>query len=234
MVIPRRRFEGDFQRKLLDATSQSSRINSIKSVGHDRLSPRTREPAGAHRCCDHRLSWLRSYLCATAACARRRPSRAPRVTYLDGIRGVAAFLVLIHHLAIVFFPGAIFGPSMPSRPAAEYLFYATPFLDLPIQGNFMVCIFYALSGMALAYKPLSLSVGKRWESVVSGVARRYPRLMIPALVANLLTWAVLLGYARLGARITALAATNTSWFPLWVKTAPSRHVAAMSPHWVAW
>lgn len=157
------------------------------------------------------------------------PKTAPsrRVAYLDGLRGIAALTVLGNHLAIVFFPGAGFGLSMPGRPAIEYWFANTPFADLLINGNFAVCVFYCLSAMALASKPMRTASAKaRGETILSGAIRRAPRLALPALAANLLACAAIALYAGPSKPLLTLASPRTGWFGQWAATPPDFALAA--------
>jgi hypothetical protein len=61
-----------------------------------------------------------------------------RVTYLDGLRGVAALVVLSGHLALVFSPALVLGYSVPHQPAIQYWFATTPIVDLLVSGDVVV------------------------------------------------------------------------------------------------
>jgi len=108
-----------------------------------------------------------------------------RITYLDGLRGLAALLVVFFHAGSAFIPAIVFGTD---RGGIAHVFYATPILNLCMQGNFMVCVFYALSGFALAYATLSRGGA---ASAISGLVRRYPRLAIPTTCATVIAFAML-------------------------------------------
>lgn len=158
----------------------------------------------------------------SVADATPKHASSRRVAYLDGLRGVAALTVLGNHLAIVFFPGAGFGYSMPGQPAIQYWFATTPFVDLILSGNFAVCVFYCLSAMALASKPMRTSdIDARSGTVLSGVLRRAPRLAIPSMVANLLACIALAFYAGPGASLLAVGSPRTAWFGQWAATPPN-------------
>src|SRR4051794_16656837 len=98
--------------------------------------------------------------------------------YLDGLRGLAALIVVIDHLAISFFQAATDGSiTRYHAQTAEKLVFATP-LHLLVSGNFSVCIFFVLSGFVLSAKffrthERSVAVASAWK--------RYLRLELPIL-----------------------------------------------------
>ncbi len=112
-------------------------------------------------------------------------TKVRRVAYLDGLRGLAALLVVFFHASSAFIPAIVFGTE---RGGVAHVFYATPILNVWMQGNFMVCVFYALSGFALAYATLARG---GVASAISGLVRRYPRLAIPTACATVLAFVML-------------------------------------------
>jgi peptidoglycan/LPS O-acetylase OafA/YrhL len=68
------------------------------------------------------------------------PSRAPRIVGLDGIRGLAALFVVIHHCFLASFPGY---PRMTGPWWAGWMIY----------GHLAVVVFIVLSGFSLAVAP---------------------------------------------------------------------------------
>ena len=131
------------------------------------------------------------------------PQPRDRIVFLDGLRGVAALFVVFFHCAAAFFPGVVFGGST----GFSHVLNVTPILNLSFQGDFMVCTFYALSGLALSYH--TLSRGSRGPAV-SGLVRRYPRLMVPCL-AGILVSAGLLA-AGLYSNAEAAALSGSTWW----------------------
>jgi len=100
--------------------------------------------------------------------------------YLDGIRGVAAFIVFIYHFLSDWFPALRYGYG--SGP--EY----TNILQMPLirifyQGRGMVTIFFIVSGYALSYKALRQMRAAQYsallDSLASSTFRRGMRLFIP-------------------------------------------------------
>ena len=75
-----------------------------------------------------------------------------KISYLDGLRGVAAINVMLMHFFIVLLPAMIYSDRMPSHLGnLEKIFTSTP-LGLIGAGNFSVCIFFVLSGYVLTQK----------------------------------------------------------------------------------
>ena len=76
-----------------------------------------------------------------------------KVKFLDGLRGVAAFIVVIAHYIQVFYPTVFNGniESIHTKNNLELIFYKTP-LNLFFNANFCVCIFFVLSGYVLSIK----------------------------------------------------------------------------------
>ena len=132
-----------------------------------------------------------------------------RVAFLDGLRGIAALLVVFCHATAALFPKVAFGGS---STGLSRVLYATPIVNIPFQGNFMVCVFYALSGLALSYHAL-----KRRERApaVSGLVRRYPRLMIPVL-AGILLAAGLLALSLLPVGEASMLSGSQWWGKYWL------------------
>jgi peptidoglycan/LPS O-acetylase OafA/YrhL len=128
-----------------------------------------------------------------------------RVDFLDGLRGLAAFLVVISHCASAMFPAVAFGTTASGN---QHVLYAAPILNLPFQGGFMVCLFYVLSGLALSYHTLSR---RSRAPAVSGAVRRYPRLMVPVLAGTLLG-ALLLRLSLEPVRQASLVTGSVWWF----------------------
>lgn len=75
-----------------------------------------------------------------------------------------------------------------STPENQYLIQI-PIVRLLVSGIPQVCVFFAVSGYALAYRPLFLISQQRYEtfqeSLASSIFRRHPRLFVPACTASL-------------------------------------------------
>ncbi|KAH8726386.1 acyltransferase family-domain-containing protein [Phaeosphaeriaceae sp. PMI808] len=122
---------------------------------------------------------------------KNQKSSIRRTTWLDGLRGFAAFLVYLHHNQLwahgnkgntVFENGFGF--------EKRYYFSALPFVRLLFSGgHFAVSIFFVISGYVLSVKSLSLiQSGKTVntaETIGSALFRRWLRLFLPIIVVTL-------------------------------------------------
>lgn len=124
---------------------------------------------------------------------------------LDGLRGLAALVVVFLHYTSAFLPFILGYTAIQYHSRLDHLVMATP-LQLPIAGNFAVCIFFVLSGFVLSIKFFKTGAT---EVLTSSAARRLFRLMIPAVGSIILGYLVL----RAGGIFTheASAASQSKW-----------------------
>jgi peptidoglycan/LPS O-acetylase OafA/YrhL len=116
-----------------------------------------------------------------------------KIIFLDGLRGVAAFIVVFSHFFQVFMPSVFEGNPAIAHFAFEGPASRTP-INILFNGNFSVCLFFILSGYVLSYRFFR---SKDNMIVYSSAARRYFRLAVPAFVSAVLAFAVIklgLGY----------------------------------------
>ena len=99
-----------------------------------------------------------------------------KIAYLDGIRGVAAFLVFFHHFLLAFYSAYYtFDLNASNLPGWEVR-YGQSLFSVITNGHFCVCIFFVLSGFVLSRKYFQ---SQKLEVLVSGANRRFLRLYIP-------------------------------------------------------
>jgi peptidoglycan/LPS O-acetylase OafA/YrhL len=112
-----------------------------------------------------------------------------KINCLEGIRGIAAFIVLLHHFTLGFYP------AYYSMNAAEghmdngnvEKMVGTSMLNFFVNGSMAVSVFFVLSGIVLSYRFFQT---KNVDVLRSLAVKRYPRLMLPVLFATLLFYAV--------------------------------------------
>ena len=111
--------------------------------------------------------------------------------HLDGIRGVAAFLVVIGHIES-FWGVFTSGTTMYSQKSAWWYYY-----NKLCNGNFYVCIFFALSGMVLIK---GYSVLQKKEVLQKAFVKRYFRLTPVVLSSVVLAWlfSITIGFHSVG------------------------------------
>jgi peptidoglycan/LPS O-acetylase OafA/YrhL len=113
------------------------------------------------------------------------PPRPDRLVSLDGLRGVAAVVVLLHHLALTFpqiantYLRADIAP--PPGGSLAWWFTSTP-AQLLIAGPEAVAVFFVISGLALTL-PVTASKAVDW---VSYYPQRIARLYLPVVASVLL------------------------------------------------
>jgi peptidoglycan/LPS O-acetylase OafA/YrhL len=103
----------------------------------------------------------------------RAGATSSRVTFLDGLRGIAAFVVIVSHLIAGFFPALYFG-AQGRTDAALMDAIATSPLFVTYSGTFAVYIFFVLSGFVIA-----ASAAKTACRLPVLVLTRYLRLAVP-------------------------------------------------------
>lgn len=136
-----------------------------------------------------------------------------RQTYLDGLRGIAALVVLFGHIMIALFPTVV---TQNPDDAHSRFDLITGFLPVGFlwNGNFAVCIFFVLSGYVLS----GYSVHSRL-SFLADVLRRYLRLALPMLIISTAAWLLM----RLGLYFNGEASeiTRSGWLGGWYRFAPN-------------
>ena len=143
------------------------------------------EPAPARSWLSHLVWLLPSFLHPSNGVSSGR--RMSPTAWLDGLRGIAAFIVVWHHSSLVYFSWSIHDAW---RDAASPL-VQLPLVRLVLAGIPAVCIFFVISGYAISLKLLRLSHQGRapefLDALSSSLFRRHPRLFMPAAFVLLTT-----------------------------------------------
>ena len=122
---------------------------------------------------------------------QREPSKPERIhptAYLDGMRGLAAFVVFLCHLSYgTWFITFGFGAGSPGENS---WLIQLPIIRLFYSGPPMVSIFFVISGYALSYKPIKQMRAKQFDGLLgtlsSSVLRRPIRLFLPCFASTFL------------------------------------------------
>jgi peptidoglycan/LPS O-acetylase OafA/YrhL len=134
---------------------------------------------------------------------------AGRQHYLDGLRGVAATIVLFAHLTIALLPAVVtFNPSEGHIYRFERELGLSP-LGWIWNGEFAVCIFFVLSGYVLSDFCIRTKI-----SFPAQVVRRYFRLALPMLITSFFAYLLL----KIGAYKNydaAVEVTHSGWLSMW-------------------
>lgn len=99
---------------------------------------------------------------------------------LDGLRGVAALIVVFFHFASAFLPDLV-----PDQTATPYRIADTP-IGILLNGPFSVSVFFVLSGFVV-----SNAAAKRRSPIYVNLPLRYLRLAVPVLCSVFYGWALL-------------------------------------------
>jgi peptidoglycan/LPS O-acetylase OafA/YrhL len=110
-----------------------------------------------------------------------------KIAYLDGLRGLAACVVVVSHFFQVFAPSVFEGRPEIEHFAFESFAARTP-VNLLFNGNFSVCLFFVLSGYVLSYRYFRT---KDPIHVYSSALRRYFRLAVPAVLSILFAYLIM-------------------------------------------
>lgn len=110
-----------------------------------------------------------------------------KLIYLEGLRGIAALVVVISHFVQVFYPALLENNKQLYHNNFEGTISELP-LNLFYNGSFAVCIFFVLSGYVLS---LNYFKTENLEVIYSGASKRYFRLVIPVFFSLVLAYILL-------------------------------------------
>lgn len=111
-----------------------------------------------------------------------------RLKYIDGIKGIACFLVFVHHFLLAFYIAYFTGNPAESHTTSQIdVEMAQSPLSVVVNGQFWVCMFILVSSFLAAKQIFSTN---NMERVAGSIWKRYFRLMLPMLVIGIITWAM--------------------------------------------
>jgi peptidoglycan/LPS O-acetylase OafA/YrhL len=117
-----------------------------------------------------------------------------RLHQLDGLRGVAALVVVVFH----YFAAVV--PALTADVEANPHWMADLPLAVAFNGPFAVVVFFVLSGFVV-----SKSVARRSDPLALTIGLRYLRLTLPALASILLAWMLLRLFPTSASQLHALS-----------------------------
>ncbi len=113
-----------------------------------------------------------------------------KIDYLESLRGLAAFVVVIAHFVVAFYPALYWArpDQVHTDRGIELAISGTP-LNLLYNGDFSVAIFFVLSGFVLTYK---FHRDRSAPTLLIPLAvKRYVRLLVPVFFSITLAFALL-------------------------------------------
>lgn len=108
-----------------------------------------------------------------------------KIYWINGLKGVAAVVVLIHHFALFFYP-AFIEPAISNIKTSgnlELKIARTPLNIFGWGGNSAVCIFFLLSGFLIAF---NFFKSPNKIDNVKKIVKRYLKLVIPILISSII------------------------------------------------
>lgn len=112
-----------------------------------------------------------------------------RYLYLEGLRGLLALIVVVHHFILLFYPDVYYGSNRVSdfanQPHSFLMLLAITPLNIFMNGTWAVCMFMLLSGFVLS---LRYYESNQSSIIQTSFFKRYFRLTIPVLAAILMIY----------------------------------------------
>ena len=195
---------------MLDDEDDDCQVPSRRGTKTKPITFITRTAVAFAECLTHlvRPSFLNNDLESKGKVTRhhsRYPTTRTSTAALDGLRGHAAFAVMNYHILYAYRTDVFYGYGLsPSaaiacaRPEDVHAFnrwlHQLPILRLFYTGTWPVSVFYVISGLVLAFKPLRTgndSFSKGVAATASSLLRRPFRLYGPPVVATFLTMLVI-------------------------------------------
>jgi peptidoglycan/LPS O-acetylase OafA/YrhL len=115
------------------------------------------------------------------------PASPPRNLALDGLRGLAALLVVVYHFASVIYPAILTGDPALAHGGWDAALHASPVWVL-LNGEFDVAVFFVLSGYVLTREAFVTNAPATLRHRAAG---RLVRLGLPAGASTLAVFALL-------------------------------------------
>ena len=111
-----------------------------------------------------------------------------RLTWLDGLKGLACLGVFTHHFALRFYNAVYFGKESPSLLHGFDTWLAASPAGVFINGNFWVCLFILITAFLAARQVILAQDDSFRGSIARMLLKRYPRLMPQAFTAAVINY----------------------------------------------
>jgi peptidoglycan/LPS O-acetylase OafA/YrhL len=185
----------DEEALLASPASTTSRNSGLKLTPSGRWGRINRLILGAF--CQLLLFCLPSFMrSSTGAVSNNGYEKQPHIDtprkssteYLDGVRGLASFIVFVFHFTHLLYPGTNTGYGVSQNPSIWQL----PIIRFVYSGAAMVSIFFVVSGYVLTHRYIEKMYRHEYASLYSSLTslafRRALRLFLPALGSCVLSY----------------------------------------------
>ena len=156
----------------------------------------------------------------------------------EGLRGLAAFAVVVSHLRLTFYPNSSSGLQASLGflpfPIARL---TRSFVEGFYNGTFAVWLFWIMSAFVLSlqfFLRAKEESGPRAHDYLEDASwRRYPRLFIPVMASVLFAWLLHAAGAMHNVELSKFQGDSTgdSWIAGWYRFSPSLALAIRSAAW---
>lgn len=150
-------------------------------------------------------------------------------SHLDGIRGLAALLVVFHHILHPFyFVMVVYGGGEPGQNTS---LFQLPILNLLYSGHPWVCVFFVVSGYSLSIKPIKQMRSRQWaelnSTLTSATFRRFFRLYLPCYASTCISlWLMNLNFYESTRRFGESKG--------WMRFGAEEHIVKLDTWWAQW
>jgi peptidoglycan/LPS O-acetylase OafA/YrhL len=112
-----------------------------------------------------------------------------RITWIDGLKGVASLFVVCHHFIMGYYPAAYQGAEAVTHFSGnlEIKFAQSPLAFFTI-GDFWVSVFCLVSGLVISYQVMHMTQNRQFSK---SLLKRYPRLMLPVFALSAIVYVML-------------------------------------------
>lgn len=131
-----------------------------------------------------------------------------RIRNIEGMRGIAALIVLFSHLTVMYYPAAYWGSETLSHNNNADIFIGQSPLSVFFAGNSAVMIFLILTGFGTYFVH---EKGK--HAIIKFATLRFFKLTIPVVLSSLMVWLIFAFNLTFYENI--IEGTGTLWFGDW-------------------